>query len=105
MVGVCLKLEFDYLLERTGVEKKSPYRVHALMIKRPQRFLSAPQRSVDCELRFRLLELLSDAYYAGWGKLVVLAAMNRIAEHEALELNSQIKDAVANYFKKFAKKA
>ena len=52
------------------------------MIARPQRCLNDPKRAEDCELaiQLRLMELLSDAFAAGWGKLEVLAAMNRIAD-------------------------
>jgi hypothetical protein len=50
------------------------------------------------------LELLSDAFNAGWGKLEVLAAMNRIADQAALKLDAKVQVDVASYLKEFSRK-
>ena len=78
-----------------------------LMIARPQRCLNDPKRAEDCELaiQLRLMELLSDAFAAGWGKLEVLAAMNRIADQAALELDAKVQIDVASYLGKFGRKS
>jgi hypothetical protein len=76
------------------------------MIARPRRALNDPKRAEDCELaiQLRLMELLSDAFDAGWGKLEVLAAMNRIADQAALKLDARVQVDVASYLKKFSRK-
>lgn len=72
-----------------------------LMIARPRRALNDPRRAEDCELA---IQLLSDAFDAGWGKLEVLAAMNRIADQAALKLDAKVQVDVASYLKKFSRK-
>ncbi|MEK1887353.1 MAG: hypothetical protein AAAB35_07190 [Phyllobacterium sp.] len=77
------------------------------MIARPRRVLNDPKRSEDCELaiQLRLMELLSDAFDAGWGKLEVLAAMNRIADRAALKLDAKVQFDVVSYLQRFSKKS
>jgi hypothetical protein len=77
------------------------------MIAKPRRALNDPKRPEDCEsaIQLRLMELLSDAFDAGWGKLEVLAAMNRIADRAAFKLDTRVRIDVASYLEKFSRKS
>lgn len=77
------------------------------MIAKPHRCLNDPNRAKDCQLaiQMRLMELLSDAFDAGWGKLEVLEAMNKIADEAALKLDAKVQIDIASYLKRLSRKS
>lgn len=65
-----------------------------------------PDRFSECQtaIEDRLLELLGDAYVAGWTKAEILAAMIEVADNTALAMHQNVLLSVETELRKLMKK-